>query len=290
MNEPVHLRLCDLPQALQVLHLRIESVVCAIEPVAPSGSTMDSERSADCVTEFVGAELILTRKDLDSLRQTRATLYRHFQPTSQVVDVDPAVPCKQWLVREDPEVSTATGLFERRLNLILTQLPLQLQKILQSILIVSINCHPLGALRLRIQRVKASGQLTVQMLANGLERQSPILLRTIVVVLPVRARFVGLKRVGQAIYEQCKIPFCRFRARSAYSFHKVPSLSSPFVSENLYECRECNSSHPRFPKSPPEKRRMCCPRDEVVLRDKLIELFYGKAVVTSFVEDHKVED
>src|SRR5208283_4249844 len=162
------------------------------------------------IAEFVRAELILARKYLDSFRQTRAALYRYFQPTSQVVDVDPAVPCKQWLVRKDPEVSTATGLFERRLNSILTQFPLQLQKILQRIVVVGVNCHPLGALRIRIQRVQASGQVAVQMLANGLERQSPILLRTIVVVLPVRARFVRLQGVGQAIYEQCKISLGHF--------------------------------------------------------------------------------
>src|SRR5258707_1905434 len=100
------------------------------------------------------------------------------------------------------------------------------------------------------------------MLANGLERQSPILLRTIVVVLPVRARFVRLQGVGQAIYEQYKISLCHFRARFAYSFHKVPSLSSP-------------SRHSSFPDGPPEKRRMCRPRDEVVLRDKVIELCRG---------------
>ena len=68
MNEPVHFGLCDLPQALQVLHLRIEPVICTIEPVAPIGSTMDSERPPDSIAEFVGAELILTRKYLDSFR------------------------------------------------------------------------------------------------------------------------------------------------------------------------------------------------------------------------------
>jgi hypothetical protein len=202
IDEPSYFALRDLSQALQILQLRIESVICAIEPVASSGGTMNSERPPDSIAEFVRAELILTRKYFDSFRQTRTVLYWHFQPKSQVVDVDPAVPCEQWLVREDPKVSAATRLFERCLNSILTQFPLQLQKILQRILIVSVNCHPLGALRIRIKRVQASGQLTVQMLANGLERQSPILLRTIVVVLPVRARFVRLQGVGQAIYEQ----------------------------------------------------------------------------------------
>src|SRR5580692_1450649 len=183
MNEPVHFALCDLPQTLQVLHLRIEPVICTIEPIAPSGSSMDSERPPNGIAEFVRAELILARNYLDSFRQTRAALYRHFQATGYVVDVDPAVPCEQRLIRKDPEVSTATGLFERRLDSILAQFPLQLQKIIQRILIVSIDRHPLGALRIRIKRVHASGQPTVQMLANGLERQAPILLRAIIVVL-----------------------------------------------------------------------------------------------------------
>src|SRR5437899_1842966 len=123
-------------------------------------------------------------------------------------------------------MTTATRLFERGFDSILTQLPLQLQKIIQRILIVSVNHHPLGALRLRTQRVEANGELTVQMLANSLERQPAILLRTIVVVLPVRARFVRLQGVGQAIYEHCKIPPCQFGTRLAQSFHKVPPLNS----------------------------------------------------------------
>jgi hypothetical protein len=81
------------------------------------------------------------------------------------------VLCKQWCVREDPEVSTATGLFRALLNSILSQLPLQLQRIFQCNLVVSVNCHSRRALRLRIQRVDANGELTAQMLANGLERQ-----------------------------------------------------------------------------------------------------------------------
>src|SRR5271165_5063217 len=102
IDEPAYFGLCDLSQALQVVELRSEPVVCTIEPVAPSRSTMDSERPPDRIAEFVGAELILTRKYLDSFRQTRAALYWHFQPKSQVVDVDPAVPCEQWFVRKYP--------------------------------------------------------------------------------------------------------------------------------------------------------------------------------------------
>jgi hypothetical protein len=45
-----------------------------------------------------------------------------------------------------------------------------------------------------------------------------------------------------------------------------------------------------FRDGPPEKRRMCRPRDKVVFRDKLIELSRSQAVVTPKVEDHKVED
>src|SRR5258708_4075753 len=107
---------------------------------------MDSQRPPDSIAKLLGAECILTRKYLDSLRQTRPALYRHVQAKGQVVDVDSAVPCKQRLVRKDPEVSAAPRPFEGRLNFILPQLPLQLQKIFQCVLIVSINCHPLGAL------------------------------------------------------------------------------------------------------------------------------------------------
>src|SRR6202035_730484 len=94
MNEPVHFGLCDLPQAFQVLHLRIDPVICTVEPVAPFGGTMDSERPPNSIAEFVRTELILARKYLDSFRQTSTPFYRYFQPTGEVVDVDPAVPCK----------------------------------------------------------------------------------------------------------------------------------------------------------------------------------------------------
>src|ERR1700722_16988880 len=82
MNEPVHFGLCDLPQTLQVLHLCVEPIICTIEPIAPSGSSMDSERPPNGIAEFVRAELILARKYLDSFRQTRAAHYRHFQATA----------------------------------------------------------------------------------------------------------------------------------------------------------------------------------------------------------------
>src|SRR5258708_11341605 len=138
---------------------------------------MNSERPPDSIAEFVRAELILTRKYFDSFRQTRTALYWHFQPKSQVVDVNPAMPCEQWLVREDPKVSAATRLFERCLNSILTQFPLQLQKILQRILIGIINCHPLAALRIRINRGPPSRQLPAQRLAKRLGPHCPVLLR-----------------------------------------------------------------------------------------------------------------
>src|ERR1700677_4831505 len=97
------------------------------------------------------------------------------------------------------------------------------------------------------------------MLADGLRRNPAIPLRAIVVVLSVCARLVGLQGIGQAIYEQCEISPCHLRARLAYSFHKASSVSQL-------------SRYPMFRHGPPEKRRVCRPRDKVVFRDKLIEL------------------
>ena len=114
-----HLGFCDLPQALQILQLGFKLVVRTVEPVPPYGSTMDSQRPANGITKFVWAELILARKYLDSFGETGSSLYRHFKAKGEIVDVDAAVSRQQWLVREDPEVSTATRLFERCLNPIL---------------------------------------------------------------------------------------------------------------------------------------------------------------------------
>ena len=62
---------------------------------------MVSKRPANGIAELVRAQFILTWKPhIDFFRQTRAAFYWHFQAKSQVVDVNPAVPGKQWLVCE----------------------------------------------------------------------------------------------------------------------------------------------------------------------------------------------
>src|SRR5580698_117224 len=79
-DESDHLGFCDLPQTFQVLQLGLKKIVGTVEPVPPSGGAMDSQRSANSVTKFVRAKLILAGKHLDSFCQTGTPFYRHFKP------------------------------------------------------------------------------------------------------------------------------------------------------------------------------------------------------------------
>jgi len=115
-----------------------------------------------------GLQLVLPREDLDTLGQACASFHRNSQPSRQVVDVDPAVACEQRLFGKDPEVPAAARLFERRLNSVLAQLPLQLEQVFECVLVIGIDSHPLGALRLWIEGVDPNRQPSSQMLADDL--------------------------------------------------------------------------------------------------------------------------
>ena len=196
---------CDLPHSLQILQLRFKMIVGTVKPVPPSGGAMDAQRPANGITKFVWAELILARKHLDSFCETGASFYRHLKPKSEIIDVQAAVSRQKWLVGKDPEVSTTPRLFQCRLNPIQTKFPLQLKQIFQGILIIGINRHPLGALCLWVQSIDTDCELPVQVLAEGLQRQSPIVFRTVIVVFAVSVWLVRLHGVGQTIRKQVEV-------------------------------------------------------------------------------------
>src|ERR1700757_1492802 len=92
------------------MQLSLQVVICPVKPVPLSGGPMDTERTTDGVAKFVWPELILSRKNFDSIRQSRAAFDGNLEATGEIVDVYPALLCQQWLVGEDPKM-TATPRF-----------------------------------------------------------------------------------------------------------------------------------------------------------------------------------
>src|SRR5579859_1197787 len=244
-DEADYLSFCDLPQALQIVELRFQLVICAIEPVSFLGCSMDAQRPANGVTKFVWPELILARKDLNPFGETGASSYRHLKAKGEIVDVDAAMSRQQWLVGKDPEVSATARLLQCRLNPILAQFPLQLKQVIQGILIVGINRHPLGALCPWVQSIDTDCELPVQVLAEGLQRQSPVVSRTVIVVFAVSVWPVRLHGVGQAIHKQVEVSSCHFHCGLAYTIHTVISITP-------LQC--CRSSLEEMPGSQSAKR------------------------------------
>jgi hypothetical protein len=154
VDEPQHFRFGDLLEPFKVIQLGFDFVVCPIKPVTLLGGSMDAKRPADRVPEFIRSEFILTGKDLDSFRQSRAAFDGDLQAASQVINVDAAVSGKQRFVSKDPKMSAAPRLFERGFYAVLAQLLLQLEQIVERVLVVGVDGDPLGALRLRVESVE----------------------------------------------------------------------------------------------------------------------------------------
>jgi hypothetical protein len=66
----------------------------------------------------------------------------------------------------------AVGFLERRFDAVLLELVLQLQQIHQSVLIIGVDRHPFGPLRVRIDRINAEREFARQVLLN-VSRLSP---------------------------------------------------------------------------------------------------------------------
>jgi len=96
---------------LQVVKLRFQTVIGTIKPIPFSRSPVNTKRRAHSVAKFLWTQLILSRKHLNSLRQSRASLDWQFEAKSEVVDVHSAVSCQQWLGGKDPEMGAAARLF-----------------------------------------------------------------------------------------------------------------------------------------------------------------------------------
>jgi hypothetical protein len=75
------------------------------------------------------------------------------------------------LFEEDPEMRAAVRFLERRLDAVLLKLVLQLQQIDRSVLIIGVDCNPLGPLRVRVDRINTEREFAGQVLLNGFRTQ-----------------------------------------------------------------------------------------------------------------------
>jgi hypothetical protein len=87
-----------------------ESVIGIVEPESPAaaflGAPMNAKGCPDCVAKFIGTDLILTGKDLNSFWQS-GTLDREPQSQGGVIDVDAAVFRERRLLEKDPQMPAA---------------------------------------------------------------------------------------------------------------------------------------------------------------------------------------
>ena len=190
---------------------------------------MNSQWTTDGVPEFLRRQFILARKNFYTFGQSGSTLHGHFQPPRQVVDVDPAVPRQQRFLEEDPEMGATAGLFERCLDAIAAELPLEFQQVIQRIFIIGVDSYPLRTLCLRIDGIDPDCDPSVEVLADGIACQLARVRRAIVIMFALRVRPVRLHGIGQAIDEQAKVPCRHFRCHLAPFHASPPSQACPIL-------------------------------------------------------------
>src|ERR1051326_5836488 len=86
--------------------LVLQRVVSAIEPEPPLRSAVDTEGAADGIAKLSLLQLIVLWKDFDPFHES-GPFDRNLQLQSKVVDINPAFPCQQGSLEEDPEVAAA---------------------------------------------------------------------------------------------------------------------------------------------------------------------------------------
>jgi len=106
---------------------------------------------------------------------------------------------------------TSTAILKSRLYSILPEVQAELEEILERILIVRVNGHPLRALGTGVDGVEADGDFAFEVAADDVWRQAVslagfVILGPVIVMLAgFRVRAVRLKRVRPAIHKDAKI-------------------------------------------------------------------------------------
>jgi hypothetical protein len=108
-------------------------------------------------------------------------------------------------------MSATSALLKRWINPILLKAAAKLDEICERILVISVDGDPLASLRGGVDGVKADGDFSFQVAADGVWRQAEPLARCLVdgPVIIMMASFpmrpVGLKGVRPPVHEEAKI-------------------------------------------------------------------------------------
>src|SRR5579859_3905583 len=127
------------------------------------------------------------------------------------------------MLAEDPEVAASTGLFESRFNSVLLEFASQFKESVKRIVEIRVDCYPLAALGLWVDRKQADGRVTVQVHPDGSQVQRSFLLdvgRTV-----IRVSFFSLDAVGETVHEQSHKVFGGLAAYTKVGRHSRGLLS-----------------------------------------------------------------
>src|ERR1035437_774855 len=121
-------------------------------------------------------------------------------------------------------MTTAARLFECSLDAVLLQLPLQLKQRLHRAIEVSVNCHPLCALGLRVDRIQIDGDVAIQVHAQyvhveRLRRFRPPIPCQVVRDRTIRQGLGSLHPISTPVYEQAHEVVCCLPAYTELRVH-----------------------------------------------------------------------
>ena len=142
--------------------------------------------------------MVLSWEDLDALFETTA-FDRNSQTEREVVNIDAALGRQQGTFTEDPEMATATRLFESRIDPVLFEFPSQMEEGVQCIAEICVDRHPLAALGLRVNGKQADGHVAVEVHPDCARIEWSRLLD--IRRAPIGRGFFFLDAVGQAVDE-----------------------------------------------------------------------------------------
>lgn len=205
----------QLLEALQVLQLIVEIEPYLRDglgvPVAVVVDAVDAERSADGVAKFACGQPVLAREDLDPIALAEYAFDRYAETKRDIVNVDPALAGQQRRFAEDPKVAATARHLQRGLDAILAQFAAELGQGECSVVVVGIDCDPLAALSLGVDRIQANGDVAGQVFPQRdgvqLQRFAGGLVDRLVIMMPT-GFLIGLGAlpgIGPAVDEQLPV-------------------------------------------------------------------------------------
>jgi len=135
---------------------------------------VNAQWSTNGVAVPAGLQRVVLGKHLDSF-PLLARLDWNTQVLCKAANVDPAIPRRERLRHEYPEMSTTSALLNRRTHTVLLEAVVKLDEICERIRVIRVDCDPLAALGGRVDGVKADRDFSFQVKPDGVWRQAQAL-------------------------------------------------------------------------------------------------------------------